>query len=166
VALACCARLTVPSPSMADEKRELKIVTTVGSAPEAALVCGRLTEAGIRAMQQRGGGGGRWGAGGARDVYVEEQDLGRAREVLKADKGGFSDEELALLSEEAGRAAAEDDSSPAPTQPTPPKDKDKQRKRDEPVETPVPKKHHTFNVLERIARGKPDADSADNPFGH
>jgi hypothetical protein len=40
-------------------------------------------------------------------VYVEERDLDRAREALEADEG-FSDEELARLSDEAGRAAPDE----------------------------------------------------------
>jgi hypothetical protein len=36
-------------------------------------------------------------------MYVEEQDLDRAREALEADES-FSDEELARLSDEAGEA--------------------------------------------------------------
>jgi len=84
----------------------LKIVTSVSSEPEAEMVCARLAEAGIQAMPQRSTGGPTWGISGARDVYVDEQDLDRAHEVLKADEGSFSDEELARLSDEAGREAA------------------------------------------------------------
>jgi hypothetical protein len=36
---------------------------------------------------------------------VESEDLGRARAVLQADEGGFDEDELARLSEEAGRKA-------------------------------------------------------------
>jgi hypothetical protein len=162
VTLAYCTRPTVPFSPVPDEHHELKVVTTVGSATEATLVCGRLMEAGIRASH----GGGRWSAKGARDVYVEAHDLDRAHAVLKDDEGGFSEEELARLSEEAGGADAEDDSSAAPIQPTSPKGGDRQRKPDEPVATPVAKRHHVFNVLERLARGKPDEGSPHNPFGH
>jgi hypothetical protein len=56
----------------------LKIVTTVGNEMEANLVCGVLADAGIRSMQQLCAGGGRMGAAGARDVYVEQADLDRA----------------------------------------------------------------------------------------
>lgn len=103
---------------MADEKNELKILTSAGSAVEAAIVCGRLTDAGIPTMR---GPGGRWGAAG-RDVYVKKQDLDRAREVLKADEEGFSEEELARLSQEAGSAAIEDGSPSGWPRPTPPAD--------------------------------------------
>jgi uncharacterized protein YaaQ len=89
----------------------LKIVTSVGSEMEAAMVCGRLSDAGIRAMQQTGGSGGRWGVPGTRDVYVEEQDLDRAREVLNAE--GISEEELVREEELADRSAA----SAQPTDP-------------------------------------------------
>jgi Putative prokaryotic signal transducing protein len=71
----------------------LKIVTTVSNEMEAALVCGRLSDAGIRAMAQlsNSGAGGRFGGGGARDVYVEEQNFDRALELLNAED--VSDEE-------------------------------------------------------------------------
>jgi hypothetical protein len=145
---------------MADEENELKIVARASSAAEAVMVCGRLTEAGIRTMR----GAGRWGSG--RDVYVKEQDLERSREVLKADEGGFSEEELARLSDEAGGMAAEEDSSSAPTQLTPPNREDERGEPDEPVETRTPTKRHVFGVFERIVRRTPEADASDNPFGH
>lgn len=87
-------------PGMPDD---LKILTTVGNEAEAEMVAERLSEAGIRHMSRMAGGGIRLGAAAARDVYVDERDLARAREVLEADEG-FSDEELARLSEEAGKA--------------------------------------------------------------
>ena len=76
------------------------MVTSVSSEPEAALVSTRLSEAGIQAISQRSIGGPEWGVSGARDVYVDEQDLVRAREVLKADED-VSEDELADLSEAA-----------------------------------------------------------------
>jgi len=86
---------------------DLRIVTTVSNEAEAEMVAERLSEAGIRHMARMGSGGIRLGAAAARDVYVEAQDLDRAREVLKADEG-FSEEELARLSEEAGEAAVDE----------------------------------------------------------
>ena len=85
----------------------LKIVTTVTSEAEANMVCERLLEDGIHATCQRTLGGPQWGVSGARDVFVNAADLDRAHEVLKADEGSFSDEELARLSDEAGRGAGE-----------------------------------------------------------
>jgi hypothetical protein len=79
----------------------LKIVTSVASEPEAELVLERLSAAGISAIAQRTIGGPEWGYSGARDVFVGEQDLERAREVLASEEGSFSDEELGRLSEEA-----------------------------------------------------------------
>lgn len=72
---------------MADE---LAILTTVQNEFEAAVVCGRLDDAGIRSMQQlnNSGVGGRIGGGGARDVYVEKHDLERAQEILNAPDDG------------------------------------------------------------------------------
>jgi Putative prokaryotic signal transducing protein len=86
---------------------ELKIVTTVSNEAEAEMVAERLSEANIRFTVRLAGGGIRLGAAAARDVYVEAQDLDRARETLEVDEG-FSDEELARLSEEAGKAALDD----------------------------------------------------------
>jgi hypothetical protein len=63
---------------------ELKIVASVANEFEADAVCGLLSEAGIRAMQQLAGAGvgGRVGGGGTRDIYVAERDAERAREIL------------------------------------------------------------------------------------
>ena len=80
-------------------------MTTVGNEAEAEMVGERLSEAGIRLSVRLASGGIRLGAAAARDVYVEEQDLERARELLVVDEG-FSEEELARLSDEAGDAAA------------------------------------------------------------
>jgi hypothetical protein len=86
---------------------DLKIVTTVTSEAEAEMVRDRLLAAGMHAISRRTIGGVEWGSSGARDVFVHEEDLDRAREVLNADEGSFSDEELARLSDEAGREAGE-----------------------------------------------------------
>jgi hypothetical protein len=86
---------------------DLKIVTTVSNEAEAEMVAERLSEAGIRHMSRTASGGIRLGAAAARDVYVEAQDLDRAREALKVDED-FSEEELARLSDEAGEAALDD----------------------------------------------------------
>jgi hypothetical protein len=79
----------------------LKIVTSVASEPEAELILERLSAAGISAIAQRTIGGPQWGYSGARDVFVGEEDLERAHEVLASEEGSFSDEELGRLSEEA-----------------------------------------------------------------
>jgi hypothetical protein len=85
----------------------LRSVTTVGSEAEAELVSERLLAEGIHSIFQRTIGGPEWGSSGARRVMVDAKDLDRARAVLAADEGAFSDEELARLSEEAGREADE-----------------------------------------------------------
>jgi hypothetical protein len=66
---------------MADD-RELKIVTTVSNQIEAEMVCGRLTDAGIRSMQQASERGGQWNPGVPYNVLVREQDFDRARATL------------------------------------------------------------------------------------
>jgi hypothetical protein len=85
----------------------LKIVATVANEAEAELVCGRLSGAGIHAISQRTIGGPEWGWSGGRYVYVDEADLGRASALLESEEGSFSEDELARLSEEAGREADE-----------------------------------------------------------
>src|SRR6202167_2860939 len=133
----------------------LKIVTTASNAMEAELAIGRLSEAGIHCMQ---GSGVAWGVvGGGSSVYVEETDLDRAREVLRADEGGFDEEELVRLSDEAGEEAMGDDSSSTP--PTQPKSTDRE------VEPPEPEKHGLFETLENLAKGKHGTDGRDSPFG-
>jgi len=86
---------------------DLKLVTSVGSEAEAELIRERLLASDIHAISQRTIGGPEWGYSGARDVFVNAQDLARANEVLKEDEGSFSDEELTRLSDEAGRDADE-----------------------------------------------------------
>ncbi|MCW3069996.1 MAG: putative prokaryotic signal transducing protein [Solirubrobacterales bacterium] len=86
----------------------LKVVASVSSEPESELVSARLSEAGIQAIAQRSIGGPEWGYSGARDIYVEEADLSRAREVLKGDEG-VSEDELADLSDAARSELKEPD---------------------------------------------------------
>jgi hypothetical protein len=139
----------------------LKIVTTAGSEPEASLVMGRLTEAGIHCMCS-GGSFGRGGvvdglAAGGRSVYVEERDLARARAVLKAERGGFDEAELARLSEQAGEEAARSGPSSA---------RSDQRSTDSEVEPPAAEKRHgLLQRVEDFAKGKRAAE-ADSPFEH
>jgi len=63
---------------------ELRIVATAANEFEAELISGVLTEAGIESTMELAntGMGGRFGGGGARDIYVRSEDLERAREVL------------------------------------------------------------------------------------
>jgi hypothetical protein len=83
---------------------EVKIVASVSNEAEAEMVGERLSEAGIRFSVRIASGGIRLGAAAARDVYVEGRDFDRAREVLDVDED-FSAEELARLSDEAGKAS-------------------------------------------------------------
>jgi hypothetical protein len=82
----------------------LKLVTSVSNEAEAEMVAERLSEAGIRFTVRLASGGIRIGAAAARDLYVDERDLDRARQMLQVDEG-FSDAELARLSDEAGKTA-------------------------------------------------------------
>lgn len=85
----------------------LKIVATVANEAEAEMVCGRLLDAGIHAISQRTIGGPEWGWSGGRYVYVSEEDLDRASALLESEEGAISEDELARLSEEAGKGAEE-----------------------------------------------------------
>jgi hypothetical protein len=84
---------------------ELRSVTTVSSEAEAEMICDRLLADGIHAIFERTIGSAEWGSSGARRVMVDAEDLDRARALLAAEEGTFSDEELTRLSEDAGREA-------------------------------------------------------------
>jgi hypothetical protein len=86
---------------------ELEIVTTVSSEAEAEMVINRLLAADIHALAQRTIGGPEFGSSGSRSVLVDAKHLERARGLLASEEGAFSDEELARLSDEAGREAGE-----------------------------------------------------------
>ncbi len=81
----------------------LRLLRQAATAPEAQIIESRLREAGIEAIAQRSIGGPEWGLSGAQTVYVQDADLARAQEVLAADEQPIDDDELARLSEEAGR---------------------------------------------------------------
>jgi len=85
----------------------LKVVATAANDAEADMICGRLAEIGVRATSRRSIGGPEWGLSGARYVYVDDADFDRATALLSESENAFSDEELARLSEEAGREAGE-----------------------------------------------------------
>lgn len=77
-----------------------EFLTTASNQFEAQIICERLAEAGIQALVQGGFDDKGILAGTARDIYVNDDDVGRARDALSADEG-FSEEELTRLSEEA-----------------------------------------------------------------
>jgi len=74
-------------------------LVTASNEFEAEIIRERLAEAGIIAVVERNIGP-RAYAGGHRDVFVEEDDLERAREVLKAVED-VDEDELTRLSEES-----------------------------------------------------------------
>jgi hypothetical protein len=134
----------------------LRVLTTASSPVEQSLLLARLSDAGIPGM--RGGpGGARVALGGGRDILVEEEDLARAKEILKEDDEGFDEGELARLSEEAGRQAA--DAGPLLSPPAledragPPT----------PVEAQAPAKTHgLLKAFERLTAKK---DETTSPIG-
>jgi hypothetical protein len=88
------------------DARVLVSVASAQTEPEAEMICARLADAGVPATTRRTGGADVPGLGssGSRDIYVDEALAARASEVLAVPE--FSDEELAELSEQAGRDAA------------------------------------------------------------
>ncbi len=86
----------------------LRVVAGAANQPQGDLIVARLAEEGISAISQLSSGNPEFGAGGGRTIYVEERDETRAREILSRDDPPFSDEELARLSDEAGREVREE----------------------------------------------------------
>ena len=77
-------------------------LTTASNELEAEIILARLGEAGIHAWESNSLGG-RPGSAGPRDVYVEHEDLERAREALR-EAQNVSEEELDELAEGEPRA--------------------------------------------------------------
>jgi hypothetical protein len=86
-------------------------VVTASNEPEAAVLLGRLQEAGIRCVADPPMNALGRLAGRRHSVLVAAADVEKARDVLREDEGGFDEDELARLSEEAGRQAMEGDGS-------------------------------------------------------
>jgi Putative prokaryotic signal transducing protein len=74
-------------------------LATVANEFEADMILTRLSEAGVRAWPSVEGPFGRGGTGETRDIYVEDADLERAREVLAAAES-IGEDELRTLSEQ------------------------------------------------------------------
>ncbi len=83
----------------------LRPVAGARNEPEAALIVQRLAAAGVTAVSHLSSGNPEFGSSGGRMVYVEEADVERARAALADAEPAFTDEELAELSEQAGREA-------------------------------------------------------------
>jgi hypothetical protein len=85
-----------------------QVLTVTGSAPDAAILFARLRDAGIPCTMRRPiSVPGNRGTNPRHSVFVRADDLERARVVLQEEDGGFDEDELARLSEEAGRKAIE-----------------------------------------------------------
>lgn len=80
------------------------MVATAANEPDAAIVLGRLEEAGIRCAAKPPMGTYKM-ASKTRKIYVREADLQRARAVIEDSEAPYDEAELARLSEEAGRKA-------------------------------------------------------------
>lgn len=95
---------------------KLKVVATAPNEPDAAIVLGRLEEAGIRCTANPPMGTYKK-ALAMRRIYVSEVDVQRARAVIEENEVPFDEAELARLSEEAGRKAVERARSERSSQP-------------------------------------------------
>jgi hypothetical protein len=85
----------------------LRPVAGAPNEPEAELIVQQLAAAGISAVSQLSSGNPEFGASGGRTIYVEEEDVERARAVLADAVSDVTDEQLAELSEAAAREARE-----------------------------------------------------------
>jgi hypothetical protein len=85
----------------------VKVLAVAPNQPQADLMIGRLAGIGVTAISQLSLSNPEMGASGARTIYVEEGDLERARALLAVEEPPFSEEELAELSDAAGREARE-----------------------------------------------------------
>ena len=83
----------------------LRPVAGARTEPEAELIVQRLAAAGISGVSHLSSGNPEFGSSGGRTIYVEEEDVERARAALAENEEPFSDEELAELSEQAAREA-------------------------------------------------------------
>jgi hypothetical protein len=83
----------------------MKVVAVAPNQPQAELIIGRLAEVGVTAIMQYALSNPEMGASGARTIYVEDGDEERARALLAVEEPPFSEQELAELSEVAGREA-------------------------------------------------------------
>lgn len=97
--------IVVLSRQMAEQDPQLEVAGAASSGAEADLMCQRLAEAGIKATSQRAIGGPEWGTSGSQYVYVEKQQLERAREILAA-PSDISEDELAAMAEAASAPVA------------------------------------------------------------
>lgn len=82
----------------------MKRLLTTENGPQAELIRGRLQDAGISALTHGGGLAAYTQESGAQEIYVGDDDLERAREVLKSYEG-VSDQELVEAQEQAAAAA-------------------------------------------------------------
>ena len=80
----------------------LRIVATTPGEAEAEIACARLADVGIRSFHKRNSGDDvpHYGPRGARDIYVDERDAQRARDLLRR-TDEFSEQELAELATSA-----------------------------------------------------------------
>jgi hypothetical protein len=89
-----------------------QLVASALNESEAEMICGRLSDAAIVSTLQRSAASVvHMGRGGTREVYVEDGDANRARELLAVPK--ISDDELAELSMRAFEEITQSDAPKA-----------------------------------------------------
>lgn len=81
----------------------MRLLTTVDGQPVAEVVCAQLREAGIGSVNKGNPLSAKRATFGPQDIYVEERDLDRAREVLTAAEGVSEDEVVKAEEEDAAR---------------------------------------------------------------
>jgi hypothetical protein len=137
----------------------LALLTTAGGGTEVALLLARLRDADVPCM--RGGAEGPRGTTRrALEIYVDEDNLDRARAILEEDRGGFDEEELARLSDEAGRRWAQESTLAAAESAS---DASTDTARDVTEQSTPTKQHRLRHALQNLAGHEPDTPG--DPFG-
>jgi hypothetical protein len=83
----------------------LKLLTSVDHEPDAAILAGRLRDAGIHCILRPPLNALGWSAWAKRAIYVLEGELGRALAVLQDGRGSYDEQELARLGDQATERA-------------------------------------------------------------
>jgi Putative prokaryotic signal transducing protein len=150
-----------------DQQRRLEIVVAAANEAEAEIICARLAEAGIRAVHEQGGSvetvplGVLSGPSAGRNIYVEAQDLERAREVLESAEAASAAEAANAGEEDADAGRSVRPRAPETAEPAPktklirPIGTDPRTGRAyEAVEVPVAKRSIWDKLLGRQARSE------------
>ena len=119
----------------------MRLLTSAPNEFVADMICQRLMEGGVQVLPV-GTSARPASLGGGRDIYVEDADLERAREILR-DAESLSDEDLSEATEGAVQQTQPKGIDPKTGQPY------------EPVEIPVPKRGLFDRLLDRAEKTPP-----------